>query len=359
MWREILQNAGGAAAEVCMQESRAVIRLGSIRANAQYFLSRAQGAKLCAVVKANAYGHGAVAVAQALSGVADMFAVALVEEGAQLRHAGVREDILVLCPPLGEDDVVRGARHRLIFTVSDAEDYRLLGRVCEQYGICVSCHIKVNTGMNRFGFDADAFDKFLAGRLSGRVRAEGIYSHFYRPEDAETAEKQFALFQRFCAPAERAFGSLLRHIAATGGVLASPVYCLDMVRVGIGLYGYLPEGFFLPAGTLRPALSVSAQVACAREYRGGGAGYGEYIPQGKDLCVVRAGYADGFFRANAGKNSLCMDACVEESKRNKYDEVCIFSDADAYARRHGTISYEALVNVGRRAVREYVSGEDE
>ena len=132
-----------------------------------------------------------------------------------------------------------------------------------------------------------------------------------------------------------------------------------MVRVGIGLYGYLPEGFFLPAGTLRPALSVSAQVACAREYRGGGAGYGGYIPQGKDLCVVRAGYADGFFRANAGKNSLCMDACVEESKRNKYDEVCIFSDADAYARRHGTISYEALVNVGRRAVREYVSGEDE
>ena len=154
-----------------MQENRAVIRLGSIRANAQYFLSRAQGAKLCAVVKADAYGHGAVAVAQALSGVADMFAVALVEEGAQLRHAGVREDILVLCPPLGEDDVVRGARHRLIFTVSDAEDYRLLGRVCEQYGICVSCHIKVNTGMNRFGFDADAFDKFLAGRLSGRVRA--------------------------------------------------------------------------------------------------------------------------------------------------------------------------------------------
>lgn len=342
-----------------MQENRAVVRLDWIRSNAQYFLSRAHGARLCAVVKADAYGHGAPAVAQALSGTADMFAVALVEEGVQLRHAGISEDIIVLCPPLCEEDALRGARHRLIFTVSDAADYALLARVCEKYGLCVSCHLKVNTGMNRFGFDEDGFRSFLAGRLSDRVNAAGIYSHFYRPENAETASRQFARFQQFCAPAERAFGPLLRHIAATGGTLASPGYCLDMVRIGIGLYGYLPEGFSLPEGTLRRALSVWSTVACARRYRGGGAGYGAYLPQGKDLCVVRAGYADGFFRSQEGKNSLCMDACVAEAKRNKYDEVCIFSDADEYARRHGTISYEALVNVGHRAVREYVNGEIE
>lgn len=75
------------------------------------------------------------------------------------------------------------------------------------------------------------------------------------------------------------------------------------------------------------------------------------------MCVVRAGYADGFFRGQAEGNSLCMDARVAEAKYRKYDEICIFSDADAYARRHGTISYEALVNVGRRAVKEYVNGE--
>ena len=340
-----------------MQENRAVVRLDLIRANAQYFLSRAHGAKLCAVVKADAYGHGAPAVAQALSGTADMFAVALVEEGAQLRHAGVAEDILVLCPPLCEEDVVRGARHRLLFTVSDAADYALLARTCEKYGLCVSCHIKANTGMNRFGFGEEEFGAFLAGRLSDRVRVEGICSHFYRPEDAATAEGQFDLFQKFCATAERAFGPLLRHIAATGGVLASSKYCLGMVRVGIGLYGYLPAGFSLPAGALRPAMSVWSSVAAAREYRGGGAGYGGYLPKGRYLSVIRAGYADGFFRARAEGNSLCMDACVEETKREKYDEVCIFSDADEYARRHGTISYEALVNVGRRAVREYVDGE--
>ena len=342
-----------------MQENRAVIRLGRIRANAQYFLSRAHGARLCAVVKADAYGHGAPAVAQALSGTADMFAVALVEEGAQLRHAGVAEDILVLCPPLCEEDVVRGARHRLIFTVSDAEDYALLARTCEKYGLCASFHIKVNTGMNRFGFDGDDFQDFLAGKFSGRVRAEGVYSHFYRPENADTAARQFARFRQFCVPAERAFGPLLRHIAATGGVLASPEYCLDMVRVGIGLYGYLPEGFSLPAGTIRPALSVRSTVACVREYREGGAGYGSYRPKSKTLCVVRAGYADGFFREQTEGNSLCMDARVAETEGKKYGEVCVFSDADEYARRHGTVSYEALVNVGHRAVKEYVDGENE
>lgn len=342
-----------------MQENRAVIRLDRIRANAQYFLSRAHGAKLCAVVKADAYGHGAPAVAQALAGVADMFAVALVEEGAQLRHAGVAGDILVLCPPLGEEDVVRGARHGLTLTVSDAADYALIDGVCKRHGLCASCHIKVNTGMNRFGFDGDAFHRFLAGNLSDRVHIAGIYSHFYRPEDPETARRQFSLFSDFCGAAERAFGPLVRHIAATGGTLASAEYCLDMVRIGIGLYGYLPEGFSLPAGTVRPALSVWSTVACVREYRAGGAGYGGYRPNGRDLCVIRAGYADGFFRTQAEGNSLCMDARVAEMRRGKYDEVCIFSDADGYARRYGTISYEALVNVGRRAVKEYVNGEND
>ena len=341
-----------------MQENRAVVRLDHIRANARYFCSRAHGAKLCAVVKADAYGHGAPAVAEALAGIADMFAVALVEEGAQLRHAGIREDILVLCPPLSEEDVLRGARHHLTLTVSDADDYALIARTCKKYGMCVSCHIKVNTGMNRFGFDETGFRELIAGKLSESVRIEGIYSHFYRPENTPTAQRQFSLFEKMCTLAQKAFGRLICHIAATGGVLASDAYSLDMVRIGLGLYGYAPDGFVLPQKTLLPALSVWSCVACEREYRGGGAGYGGYVPKGKYLSVVRAGYADGFFRARECGNNLCMDACVDESKREKYEEICIFSDANAYARQHSTISYEALVNVGRRAIRVYVNGEN-
>ena len=339
-----------------MQQNRAVVRLGRIRANAEFFRERAKGAKLCAVVKADAYGHGAPAVAQALSGIADQFAVALVEEGAQLRHAGVAEDILVLCPPLSEEDVVRGARHRLTFTVSDAQDYLLLSRACEKYGLSVSCHLKLNTGMNRFGFDREGFFAFLGGKLSDRIAVTGIYSHFYRPEDAETTRKQYLLFSELCAYARRAFGPLTRHIAATGGTLASSEYCMDMVRVGIGLYGYLPDGFTLPEGCISPALSVWSTVVCSRKYRGGGAGYGGYVPKGEDLSVIRTGYADGFFRARQEGNSLCMDAFIEERKLEKYGDVCVLRNADEYAREHGTISYEVLVRAGQRAVKEYVDG---
>lgn len=341
-----------------MQENRAVVHLDRIRKNASFFQSRACGAKLCAVVKADAYGHGAPAVAQALSGIADRFAVALAEEGAQLRHAGVAEEVLVLCPPLCGADVLRAARHGLTLTVSDAADYSLVASACEKYGVCVSCHIKANTGMNRFGFDLPDFEELLAGRLSSRVRVTGIYSHFYRPEDPATADMQFALFERFCARARAAFGEIVRHIAATGGVLASEKYCLDMVRVGIGLYGYLPDGFSLPEGSIAPAMRVYATVAGGRKYAFGGAGYGDYVPRQERLSVVRAGYADGFFRGAAGErgNALCMDAAVEEVPRRKYDEVCVLSDAEEYARLHGTISYEVLVNAGRRAVKEYTNG---
>ena len=340
-----------------MQQNRAWIRTDILRANAQYFRSRSKGAALCAVVKADGYGHGAAMTAQALSGVADMYAVSLVEEGARLRQAGIGEDILVLTPPLTEEEVVRGAHYGLLFTVGDGADYALLARVSEKCGFCTRCHIKVNTGMNRYGFSMAEFRAFVRGQLSDFVQAEGIYSHFYRPEDGTVTRAQYERFLVFCRLAERTFGKLVRHISATGGVLASEDYCLDMVRVGIGIYGYLPSGFSLPEGTIRPAMRIDSTVAAVHRYRFGGAGYGSYVPKCRQLSTVRTGYADGFFRCMQGANNLCMDARVAEISAKKYDDVCVFSDADAYAAAHGTISYEALVRIAGRAVKMYVDGE--
>lgn len=338
-----------------MQQNRAVVCLDALRENARAFASLASGAKLCAVVKADAYGHGAEQVCAALSGLADCYAVALVAEGAALRAAGIREDILVLVPPLCEEEVLRGAHYGLIFTVGDGQDYSLIARTCERYGLCARCHIKANTGMNRFGFDLPEFRIFAAGRLSGRVFVEGIYSHFYRPEDKNTSRRQFGLFEQFCREGERTFGKLLRHISATGGTLSSPEYRLDMVRIGIGLYGYLPSGFSNSI-SLRRVLSVYSTVVCTRNWLGGGAGYGDFCPGRGRLAAVRTGYADGFFRSGGvgNVNVLCMDAFLSGLPEKKYGEVCVFSDADAYAAEHGTISYEALVNVCGRAVKEYV-----
>ncbi len=337
-----------------MQQNTAVIRLDHIRRNGELLRMRA-GAKLCAVVKADGYGHGAAEAARALAGVADMFAVALVDEGMRLRLS-CPSDILVLVPALSEEEAARGIFAGLVFSVGDAADYALLSRAAQKLGKTARCHLQVNTGMNRFGFDLADFSAFTKSNRAPGVRIEGIYSHFYRPEDAAVTEGQFVRFQVFCNLAESAFGPLVKHIAATGGVIADEKYALDMVRPGIGLYGYLPEGF---AGALpvKKAMRIYASAVISRSYEGGGAGYGVYEgKRGSPLSAVRCGYADGFFRSGGigNVNSLCMDVCLYPQKLEKYGRVCIFSDADAYARRHGTISYEVLVHAGRRAVRFYV-----
>ena len=331
-----------------MQQTRAVISLANIRKNALFFKERA-GTALCAVVKADGYGHGAAQAAHALRGVAEMFAVSLVEEGAALRLAGVREDILVLTPPLCEEEALRGLYYGLVFTVGDVADCALLGRAGARCGVMPRVHLKLNTGMNRYGADEAELPALLAA--AGRLRAEGVYSHFYRPECAPVRRGQYA---RFCAMAERAearLGRLTRHIAATGGVLAGG--CAEnMVRVGIGLYGYLPQGFALPRGTLLPAMRVEATVAACRRYVRGGAGYGDHTPQAERLYTLRCGYADGLLRENA-PFPLCMDAAVCEGAAQKYEALPVLEDAAAYAEAHGTIAYEVLAGAGRRAVKVY------
>ena len=333
-----------------MQPCRALIHLDAIRGNAALLRAKAAGAKLCAVVKADAYGHGGAMVCQALTGVADCFAVALVEEGVRLRLAGISADILVLVPPLSEEEAMRAALYGLTVSVGDGQDIALVSRALAGRGLTVRVHLQVNTGMNRFGFEEAPFAALCGEGLPPCMRAEGIYSHFYAPHDAAVTREQFSRFCAFRARAEQAFGRLTAHIAATGGVLAAEGYCLDLVRPGIGLYGYAPQGF--ARGGLRPAMRVYAQVAANRIYQGGGRGYRALRPRGDALAVVRCGYADGFFR----RGRLCMDAAVEESPRKKYERVCVLSDADECARECGTISYEVLVRAAARAERVYVNG---
>ena len=333
-----------------MQPCRAVIRLDAIRGNAALLRAKAAGAKLCAVVKADAYGHGGAMVCQALTGVADCFAVALVEEGVRLRLAGISADILVLVPPLSIEEAVRAALYGLTVSVGDGQDIALVSRALAGRGLTVRVHLQVNTGMNRFGFEEAPFAALCGEGLPPCMRAEGIYSHFYAPHDAAVTREQFSRFCAFRARAEQAFGRLTAHIAATGGVLAAEGYCLDLVRPGIGLYGYAPQGF--ARGGLRPAMRVYAQVAANRIYRGGGMGYRSLRPRGDALAVVRCGSADGLFR----RGRLCMPAAVQASPRKKYERVCVLSDADECARACGTISYEVLVRAAARAERVYVNG---
>ena len=356
-----------------MQQNRAIIRLDYIRENARMLKSAAGGAGLCAVVKADAYGHGGPEVASALERECDMFAVALVEEGVELRVGGIAKDVLVLQPALSEEEALRGACSGLIMTVADCGDYALLLKTAEKYGLAIRCHIKLNTGMNRLGFDGREFREFCRGMLSDRISVEGIYSHFYMPSDSGVTQLQYDTFCGFLPLAEKTFGKLVKHISATGGILWGK-YRLDMVRPGIGLYGYLPEGF-AGALALKPAMAVWSTAVASRKYRGGGAGYGAYSGGGTLSCV-RCGYADGFFRGLSNRMSvvtaqgpapqrgrICMDMSMIDL--TDLPDVKVGDEVEIFGRRQrvddlaailNTIPYELTCAVSKRVPRVYIEG---
>lgn len=334
-----------------MQEVGAYISLEQIARNARLVQKRA-GVPLIAVVKDDAYGHGAEHVAHALQTIAAMYAVATVREGAALRMAGIDGEILVLTPVLSREEALLCAAHGLRFTLSSFASLRLAAEGAG--GIPFGAHLAVNTGMNRYGFRPDAAEAACRAAEEREIEVLGAYSHFYAPENAAAREEQYAAF---CAAAEKIakhFPQALFHLSATGGILAGSRYNFGAVRSGIALYGYLPQGF---AGALpvRPAAKLYATVSHRGRAFGNGVGYALARKKYGALSTLRLGYGDGFFRAGGlGEGKLCMDACVRKGDAPFGRRVRILRDLPAYAERHGTTPYEVLVRVLKGAEKYYV-----
>lgn len=344
-----------------MQKIRAIINLKTIRDNAEVF-KRNVKTKLCAVVKANAYGHGAEEVAYALSGVADCFAVAIVEEGFAIRAAACGKDILVLTPPVSEQQAFYIVGGGLIGSVSDMRTAKIFVAACKTCGLRARVHLQVNTGMNRYGASLSALDRicrFL--RDEPCIQVTGVYSHLYAPSRADEQRREFVKAERIC---RRYFPNVCAHLSATYGCCLGQDYAFDMVRVGIGLYGYLPDGIAADtkAFPVKKAMKIYAQAMRSRTYHGGGAGYGERseLTLGEQFSLLRVGYADGFLRLRdngtigENVNALCMDACLQKGRKRRGDWVCVLSDADEVAKKTGTIPYEVLCAATRRAEFAYV-----
>lgn len=338
-----------------MQKVRARIHLKSIRQNAAAFKKRA-GVKLCAVVKANAYGHGAEEVALSLSGVADCFAVALIEEGLALRGAALDKDILVFTPPTDEAQAYSLISGGLVGSVGDLRTAKLFLRVCEKYRLQARVHLKVNTGMNRYGMDIASLGKTCKLLQNTAVKVEGVYSHLYSPSSAEGQRQRFLRAQAVC---RRYYSKLTYHLSATFGALQGKAYAFDMVRIGIGLYGYLPDGCesFEKELNLQKGMTVYALTMKNRTYHGGGAGYGDCVAlaDGEEFSLLRIGYADGVLRRKENGllgenvNALCMDVCLQKGRKKAGDWVCVLADAEEVARKTGTIAYEVLCAATSRA----------
>ena len=349
--------------EYTVQKVKATIYLGNVKRNAQSW-KILTGKPLCAVVKANAYGHGAEEIVCALSGIADMFAVALVEEGLAIRQTACGKKILVLTPPLTEEDAYVMACNRFIASVTDVEGAKLLSTVCRKYELPIHVHLKINTGMNRYGLSLSELEKVCAFfKEDGGVMVAGVYSHLYDTEYS-TALAQRGLFLRAVAVCKRYFPKAVAHLSATYGCLLGKDFAFDMIRVGLGLYGYLPNSCpneFRRIGEslgLQQAMRISAAVVQSGVYTFGGAGYGApLLTDSTSLSTIRIGYADGCLRnADNGLQGCetqlrpsCMDASIRAATLGRGEWQTVMEDADEVAKRTGTVSYEVLCAATRRA----------
>ncbi len=244
------------------REARKVIDLDAIAANAAILKkSLSPGTLLMAVVKANAYGHGDVAVAgTALAHGADYLAVATLEEGMRLRRSEIVAPILCL-GPLNVAEMVVASRNRIQISIGSRESLEALQGLLEtQANGCVQIQVKINTGMNRYGLQpnevGDAFS-LLDGLPNVVVR--GTWTHFARSDEPgeEPLQNQIDLFQQLLESIRAAgFDPGLVHVSNSGGLLRGREYDFDMVRAGICLYGVAPSRDIPLLAGMRPAMTI-------------------------------------------------------------------------------------------------------
>lgn len=368
------------------------VDLAAIRENAAALAAYCAPADLCAVVKADGYGHGACDVAMAaLGGGASRLAVAVVEEGVELRRAGVTAPVLVLADPAPE--AISAAREaRLAITVSNAETLAAVAEVAGhsfpgQSVHPLAVHLKVDTGMHRMGCEPDDL-LVLCRSLAAmpNVELEAIWTHLAAAEDQAMDDVTREQLTRFdLALAELAHSGIevpMLHVANSAGALYHPNAQRDLVRCGISLYGHAPDAArALPEGlSLRPALSLRASVTSVRSVLpGDGVSYGwvTRVDEPTRVATIPLGYADGVPRClgEAGAEVLIggrrcaiagtvtmdqlMVRCGPEVSVG--DEVMLLGrqgdeevTAADWARLAGTVNYEILSRLGPRLSRRYV-----
>lgn len=344
-----------------------------------------EGCKFLGVVKADAYGHGAVEVSRRLEAAgADYLAVSCLDEAAELRAAGIGTPILILghTPREYVKELIDLDLTQTVTCEAKAIEY---SREAAALGRTLRIHIKVDTGMSRLGFltAAGHFEQGIENIVSAcrqkNLDPEGIYTHFAvsdEPgEDAQAFTRgQFALFLRVIDAVSRAGISFrIRHCANSGAVVNYPETALDMARPGILLYGFGDGGKL----GLRPCMRLMTHVSTIKYIDAGlPVSYGgTFVTTRRTrMGVIPIGYADGLFRSLSNKCSfvtesgpapqrgrICMDMCMidltELPDVNLESLIEIFGEkqsAEALAGKAGTISYELLCSVSKRVPRVYV-----
>ena len=363
--------------------------LGNIEHNLRGIRARVGDRLVLAAVKANAYGHGAAAVSQMIerTGAADWLGVATVEEGLQLRDAGVSLPILKFSPTRDVDDVTRALLAGITLSVVDEASIAQVAAAADALDLSeVAVHLKVDTGMRRVGAEpADA--PALAASIAGhpRLRLQGVFSHLPisdSPAGDEFTRQQAALFADTAAAIEAEVGPVeLKHLANSGGVLGHPETWFDLVRPGIMIYGSLPDPLAQRTVDLRPGLEFTTRVSFVKPVAAGETiGYGRTFAAPADtwIATIPAGYGDGYSRllSNRGRvliggvsypiaGRVCMDQTMidlgPEPVAAVGDEAVLIGrrgdaeiTAENVAELMGTIPYEVTCLITQRVTREAI-----
>ncbi len=343
--------------------------------------------KFLGVVKADAYGHGAIEVSKALEeNGADYLAVSSIDEAMELRLNGIKMPVLILghTPKEQVGRLIEYDITQAVTCLNKAEEY---SEEAVKIGKTLKIHIKVDTGMSRLGFlcEGEYFDTGVNGITKAinepNLFAEGIFTHFAvsdEPGDECRAytEHQFKLFTDVIKAVEVRSGKkfLIKHCANTGAVAKYLDYCLDMVRPGLLLYGY---GEFAKELGLKPVMALKTVVSTVKIYpKGTKISYGGIYTTEKStrIGVLPYGYADGFFRALSNKcelyteegfapqrGKICMDMCmIDLTDKPGIDvgsEIEIFgkhNPIETLSDLAGTIPYELTCAVSKRVPRTYI-----
>lgn len=351
-----------------------------------------KGTRLCCVVKANAYGHGAVYLSKLYERLgADFFAVSNIEEAMQLRNNGIVTPILILgyTPASCASILAENNISQTVFSYSYARE---LSKCARADGVNVKIHIKLDSGMGRIGFDCIHGGKEITDTVCevcsmDGLLPEGIFTHFaVADEGVDGRDYTRTQYERFTSAVDEIEKSgiafEIKHCANSATTLEYPEYHMDMVRVGIVLYGVAPSLKVRGCEELSPVMSLKSVISMIKEIEAGDTvSYGCTFKAEKKTKIATApvGYADGFWRSNADNGTqllirgqrvnivgrVCMDQLmldvtdVKGVREGDYITV-IGSDkgelitADELAKRNGTIGYEMICSIGERVPRFYI-----
>lgn len=340
------------------------------------------GVKLLAVVKADAYGHGATMVAPTMlaSGV-DMLGVASIDEGLDLRNAKIGCEILVLgAVPVWAFESL--AENDISVSIFSLEHIAACKQAFARTGKKVKAHIKVDTGMNRIGVsEADATEFIKNVQASEFIDLKGVFSHLACAEDEEESQKQFTAFNEIISQIDKT--NLTLHVLNTAGTMSYPDYQFNMVRAGIGLYGLMPETLkkaIRQEGRkseldLSPVMSLKARITRIHTMpKGEGISYGHTFVSDKEtkVATIPVGYADGVSRALSNKifgeingkkikqiGNITMDQMmfdITDIEATEGEVITILGNdltVDEWAKILNTINYELTCRLKVRLPRVY------